>query len=180
MPPQQTRPYKYWIIIFLLVLYLIPVSFIAFGDYFKSTAPKLSAPSSNEFFDIQTAMVNGKITNVSGNNIEVENTKGLKGTVELSKNLIINDLINPLATPSGDLKKIQTGKNAQIVLNLIDGKYQAVTINFQSISYLPDQIAKTNTIPDTQTPSTSSAIPGPLPSIPLVPSITPIQISSPP
>lgn len=175
MPPQQ-KPYKYWIIIFLLLLYLIPVSLFAFKNFsFKAGLSSFGGAPLNQLFENQSALINGKIKSISGNQINVENNNGVKGVVELSKNVIISDLQNPLATPSGDLKKIQTEKNAQIVLNIIDGRYQVVTINFLSTFGVPNLTGQLKPRPETQ-PAVTNTLP--LPKISSPPLATPTIASS--
>jgi len=174
MPPQQPRPYLYWIIIFLLVLYIIPASFLAFRN-FKLKNPLSSQPGSipqEQLFESQTAIITGKVTAISENSIEVENSRGIKGTVELAQNFTISDMFNPLATPSGDIKRIPTGKDVQIILNFIDGKYQAITINLQQI-YSAPQLSDNNSTQDNPTPATRSAVP------PIIPSVAPVIVPSP-
>lgn len=74
-------------------------------------------PAGTSLFTSQNATVEGKVTKVKGNVISVENTKGVKGDVELSKNVMISKNTNQgIATPSSDLKNIELNKTAFISL----------------------------------------------------------------
>lgn len=82
----------------------------------------------------QTATFQGEITQVSGQTMEVKSDSGETGSFPISGNAVIYKFTgtSPQASASSDLKTIETGKMALVMLELIDGKYQVV-----SVSYLP-------------------------------------------
>lgn len=133
MPPQP-RPYLYWIIIALLVIYSVPITFYAVKAFRDSSAALVGAPPADKLFKIQTAVIEGKIDSINGNKLSVTNREGLKGTVEVSETVSINDFNNPLASPSSNLQKLQTGKDATIYLNLVSGIYKVTNITYQTFT----------------------------------------------
>ena len=86
----------------------------------------------NPLFKTQSATFQGKIVSIAGKNISVEAENGQKGEFGLSDNIIIYKFPNNSATASSssDIKQIDTGKLVLISLNLINNKYQAVSISY--------------------------------------------------
>lgn len=87
---------------------------------------------SNPLFKSQTALFEGKINSVTGNNIQVESQSGQKGEFSLSDKLAIYKFPNnsSVASASSDVKTIETGKQVLMTLELINNKYQAVSISY--------------------------------------------------
>ena len=86
----------------------------------------------NPLFKTQSATFQGKITKINGKTLTVESDNGQKGEFGLSDNIIIYKFPNNSATASSssDIKQIDTGKLVLISLNLINNKYQAVSISY--------------------------------------------------
>lgn len=146
----SSKPYLYWIVIFILLAYAIPITFLVFLNYQKSPLATIEPPIANTLLKKQTAVFEGQIDSIEGNTLLVTNTAQVKGKLELSDNVLISDLDNPMATPSADLAKIQTGKDVIIFLALLDGVYKVTNMNFQLIPVFirPDQMPKTSTQED--------------------------------
>ena len=100
----------------------------------KPTEIKNEQPKTNPLFRSQSATFQGEITKVSGNKISVKDEKGQTGDFSVADKVVIYKFKEGVsqASVSSDLKTIDTGKQALVVLELINGQYQVV-----SISYLP-------------------------------------------
>lgn len=109
------------------MIYGAVVTFFAF----RNSQSVTKAPTANELFKSQNAIIEGQINSVSGKKLFITNRKGVKGSVELSDSVSINDLDNPLSAPSSDLKNIKTNKDASIYLNMINGSYLVTNISYQ-------------------------------------------------
>lgn len=122
MQPQSNK-----IIYILLVIILIGV-LINSSTSIKSLLPgsAISASSSDNFFDFQSAMVAGKITAVDDNSITVENKSGVTRKLSVGKNISVGSSLP--GTPSIGLKNIKIGEIYNISLNSIDGKFEATSI----------------------------------------------------
>ncbi len=127
------------IIILLLLLILGSAVFLL------SSQGKLSVFGGNKvgnFFDMQNASSEGKITKVSGELITIENLRKESMTFRVSKSLTITDPGgNSTGAASGPVdptlnKTPQVGKRAFINYQFVGGEYQ-----ISSISYLPDSVA---------------------------------------
>lgn len=125
--------------IILICLLVGGILGFAFGRMNRSVPnypiqPKSSQIQTNPLFKSQTATFEGEITKVEGNSLIVKDEKGQTGNLPISSKVVIYKFKpgSSLASASSDLKLIDPGKKAQVVLELIDGKYQVV-----SISYLP-------------------------------------------
>jgi len=86
----------------------------------------------NPLFKTQSATFQGKITKINGKTLTVESDNGQKGEFEISDNITIYTFPNnsPTASPSADLKLIETGKEVLVTLQLVDGKYEAVAMSY--------------------------------------------------
>ena len=86
----------------------------------------------NPLFKTQAATFQGKITSVSGKTLQVESEAGQKGEFGVSDKVVIYKFASdsPTASSSSDLKTIDTGKQAIISLELMGGKYQAISISY--------------------------------------------------
>lgn len=100
--------------------------------------PKIQSQASqiqsNPLLKSQTATFQGTITKVSGQTIDVKSDSGQTGSFPVSARVVIYKFngTSPQASASSDLKTIETGKQALVMLELLDNKYQVV-----SVSYLP-------------------------------------------
>ena len=86
----------------------------------------------NPLFKTQSATFQGKITSVSGRTLIVESDTGQKGEFEISEKVAIYKFApnSSVASASADIKTIETGKQVLISLDLITGKYQAISISY--------------------------------------------------
>ena len=93
-----------------------------------------SQTAQNSLLKSQTATFQGEITKVNGQNIDVKSDSGQTGSFPVSSKVVVYKFSSgsTQASASSDLKSIETGKSALIMLELMDGKYQVV-----SVSYLP-------------------------------------------
>ncbi|KKQ07975.1 MAG: hypothetical protein US19_C0034G0011 [Candidatus Daviesbacteria bacterium GW2011_GWB1_36_5] len=89
----------------------------------------------NDLYTSQSATVQGKITKVEGKMLTVTNSSGKSGELELSDNAIINKIktggraINT-ATSSTDLTALETDKDVTLFLQMTDGKYKVISVNY--------------------------------------------------
>lgn len=89
----------------------------------------------NNLYTTQSATVQGKINKIDGRKLTVTNSSGTSGEVELSDNAIINKIktggraINT-ATSSTDLTALETGKDVTLFLQMNDGKYKVISVNY--------------------------------------------------
>lgn len=113
----------------------------ALGRYNAPQINQTLAPSTREeqpktspLFRSQTATFQGEITKVSGNKLSVKDDKGQTGDFPVSNKVVIYKFKagSNQASASSDLKSIDIGKQALVILELVNGKYQVT-----SISYLP-------------------------------------------
>jgi hypothetical protein len=135
---------------------ILPAIFLVIGlagGYFaaKSTSqapvPVQTEKSENNLlYSNQTAVIRGKITSVDGNTIKVRNIQtDTVGGVKVSDKVIIT---KPGAK-SADLnvENLETDKEVLIGLEMIDGDYQAVSIQYSnpapSLPPLPSPTPKT-------------------------------------
>lgn len=100
----------------------------------QQIAPQNIAPTSDEIplFKSQTATFQGKITKINGKTLDVEADNGQKGRFDLSDKVIIYTFTGStsIASPSTDLKLLETDKKVIINLELINGKFQAVAVSY--------------------------------------------------
>ena len=104
------------------------------GTY-KNGISMPSLQSGNPIFTTQSATVQGKINKVEGNKITVTNLSGNQGEFELSEMTVINKIVtnsNKLntATSSTDLSTLETDKDVSLILQLKDGKYVVLSVNY--------------------------------------------------
>lgn len=132
---------------FYFIIGLILVIIAGLGGYFIGFSKPGAAPSSQQIaqkatqaaenspiIKQQTATIQGKITSISDNAITVINDQNQSDQFSLSNKLVVYKPINTSqAGASTDVKDIKTDTLAFIILELVDGKYQVV-----SISYPPD------------------------------------------
>lgn len=124
----------------IVTIFLTALGGFLAGKYLKTptTFPLVNqveqntTPSPDSLFQTQTATFQGKITKVEGANLQVESETGHKTTFPISNKLTIYKFgaNSATASPSADLKTIEVDKLVLIMLELIDGKYQAVTISY--------------------------------------------------
>lgn len=75
-----------------------------------------------------TATVKGKVVSREGMGILVTNDKGQFAPMELSPTVVI--YTPPGNQPSSDLKSLELNKEAIILLEFMDGRYQVVSISY--------------------------------------------------
>jgi len=109
-----------------------------YGPDFKSTKDKngqlnkkAGLPSS-PLFKSQTAIVQGTIIKVDQSNLVVSDNKNQTDSFPIYSNVVIykSDPTSPRITPATGKEKIVTNEQAAIVLELIDGKYQVISITY--------------------------------------------------
>ncbi len=171
-----SKPYLYWIVIFILLAYAIPVTFMAVFSYQQKPIATIEPPAPNSLLKNQTAVFEGQIDSIEGNTLLVTSKDKVKGKLELSDSLIITDSDNPMATPSADLAKIQTGRDVTIHLSLVDGVYKVTNMNFQLIPVFirPDQMPKISEQKDPKIGASGTPTPPVLTSPPAQPSSFPV------
>jgi hypothetical protein len=140
--------FSYLIIVILIVVSLM-TGLVGYylGSNKNKTQPITQFPNSqtsspNSFFDSVQSSVKGKITNFDSNSktITFQNTKNEEQSYQLANNVFIATIPekgNP-ATPSTDIKKIETGKNAFLNLNSDNGVFKVNVITYVS-SLTPPQ-----------------------------------------
>lgn len=88
--------------------------------------------SANLLFKTQSATFQGKITGVSNRTLTVESDTGQTGQFDVSPKISIYKFTpnSSTASASADIKTIETDKQVLISLDLVGGKYQAVSISY--------------------------------------------------
>lgn len=128
------------------VITLILVVVAALGGFLvgkqgggMASLPKVQTQTNQEapvspLLKSQTATFQGEIVKVEGQTMEVKSDTGDTGSFPISGNAVIYKYTSTStqASASSDLKTIETGKMALVMLELLDNKYQVV-----SVSYLP-------------------------------------------
>ncbi|OGE32318.1 hypothetical protein A3C59_02920 [Candidatus Daviesbacteria bacterium RIFCSPHIGHO2_02_FULL_36_13] len=86
----------------------------------------------NPLFKTQAATFQGKITSIAGKTLQVTSDSGEKGEFDVSDSVVIYKFAgtSTTASASSDIKTIDTGREVLISLELLNGKYQAVTISY--------------------------------------------------
>ncbi len=86
----------------------------------------------NPLFKAQAATFQGKITSIAGKTLQVTSDSGEKGEFDVSDSVLIYKFSgnSAVASSSSDIKSIDTGKEVLISLNLVNGKYQAISISY--------------------------------------------------
>lgn len=136
------------------VYFIYAVLFIAglIIGFFVSKNQLLSLPGqpnnlTNDLYSTQTATIRGQITGMNGNSLEVTNlNSNTSDTVVASDRVIIT---KQGEDPTSDLATLETNKEVLINLELVDGKYQAVSIQYvtPAPSLPPNPSIKPTTLP---------------------------------
>jgi len=86
----------------------------------------------NPLFKTQSATFQGKIDSVAGKTLQVTSDDGQKGEFGISDKAVIYKFTgtSTTASASSDVKAIDSGKQVLISLELLNGKYQAVSISY--------------------------------------------------
>lgn len=91
-------------------------------------APEEQTSSNDKLFFKQSAYIRGRINQVSDNQLKVTSLNNTAGTVAVSENVII---ISPSKKiTKGDLTSLQLNKEVVIGLEMFEGKYQVVSIQY--------------------------------------------------
>lgn len=99
----------------------------------NSTPPpiieEIKEESSDGLYSLQSASIRGKITSINDNILTVINSNtGVTGEVVASKRVTIT---KPGSNkPSTDITTIETDKEILIGLEMVDGEYQAISIQY--------------------------------------------------
>ena len=119
---------------------IILVFIFSLGGYFignttgnKPAQPQIQAPPVTEikqdpFFNNQTASINGEITQINGAMVSVKNSKGETRNFPLSPKLTIDTISTSGRESSSDIRLLEAGKEATIILILSDKEYQVYSI----------------------------------------------------
>lgn len=134
MPPKTGS--KLYIAIAVLVIILVGIAGWIFINNRKAGSPLSTGGNTGNntsLFDFQTAIFTGKITKIEGKKIWLENKYGVTGEAMISDNVTITDVsAGGIATPSADLNKVKVDKDVSINFQVINGQYQATSINYLS------------------------------------------------
>lgn len=87
--------------------------------------------SASSLFQMQTAIVQGEITKVSDNNLTVKNETGKEEVFPISKRIVIYIPLKQdpkRAAATSDVNQIELNKIKLITFEVIDGKYQVVSV----------------------------------------------------
>ena len=98
----------------------------------QTTAPIPTPTLANAFFDAQLATIQGEIIEIKNSTILIKNGTGQLKNFPISPKAVVFQLIpgTTQATPSADLKNIETGKKVLIQLELTNNEYQVLTITY--------------------------------------------------
>ncbi len=126
--------------------YLIPTAFcilglvtgLVVGMNFRQIDQKFfkdkSQSEANKLFTSQTATIRGQITAINGQDLTVKNSiNNTVGNVKVSDRIVISKFSsNPsnAASPSARLKEIEFNKDVLISLELTNGTYEAIVIQY--------------------------------------------------
>lgn len=136
MPEVST---KTLLIIFSLIAVSLAIGF-GVGYNFKNApfsrqsqaVPNKSLAGQNLIFKTQTASIEGKITDIENNTTTITNDQGQSDSFLLSTKLVIykpEKEGSPRASASTDIKSINLNQKSLIILEMVDGKYQVVSIS---------------------------------------------------
>ncbi|TSC85723.1 MAG: hypothetical protein G01um10147_1114 [Microgenomates group bacterium Gr01-1014_7] len=129
---------KYLVTVILVVVAAVAGFLFGSAGSTKTGLPQITtgnqSVAKNPIFKSQTATFQGIITKVDGSELSVKDDSGNTDTFSVSSKAVIYKFTgsSSQASASSDLKSIDTDKQALVMLELIDGKYQIV-----SVSYLP-------------------------------------------
>lgn len=129
---------KYLVTVILVVVAAVSGYLFGSAGSAKTKLPQVTtgnqSVAKNPIFKSQTATFQGFITKVDGSNLSVKDEKGTTDTFPVSQRAVIYKFKanSPQASASSDLNSIETDKQALVMLELLDNKYQVV-----SVSYLP-------------------------------------------
>jgi hypothetical protein len=156
---------RYLIIIVLVILLTISTGwnlYSANGLRIMGTkAPQSNPPEGDSsLFDNQSANFTGKITAVNGNKLTVKNNRDITGEITVASSPTIFRFSNLPASPSSDLKTIETNKDVAINLQVKDGRYVAVSISYISA---PPPVSPENIVRPSGLPSFPPVPPSPSP-----------------
>ncbi len=130
--PKDIRFYLFTGIVFLAGIGL---------GFFANNKPAPSQPViqetkiniDNPLYSSQIANIRGRIDQINGKNLAVTNlNNNISGNVAVSDRIIIT--IPGNNKPTSDLSVLEAGKEVLIGLEMINGTYQAVTIQYISAS----------------------------------------------
>jgi hypothetical protein len=87
----------------------------------------------NNLYTSQTATVRGQIKAVNDRTLSVRNTNGSTGNLRASNRIMIvkfNTNPGSVASPSSDLQTIEINKDAVMSLEMVNGNYEVVQIQY--------------------------------------------------
>lgn len=129
-----------YILLFAFLGLIMAIVAGAAGYFYSSNQASISQKTTGKtlvetspVFQNQTATVLGKISKTEGDKATIVSQDNKEETFPVAKKFVLYKPVrNNQATPSSDLKQIDPNMDAFINLEVIDGKYQIV-----SITYLP-------------------------------------------
>lgn len=117
----------------LLVVGLV-VGFVLGKGLSKGGINSLTSLDNSKLYTTQTATIRGKVTKVEGKTLTVQNSQGTTGTIEASDKVLVSKLrtagSTAPASPSSDLKQVTLNEEVLITLQLTEGTYKAVLIQY--------------------------------------------------
>lgn len=125
------------LVIIVVLIILVPLAALLLSGkipgipLLPNLLPQSSPPSLEDdqlLLIDHTATVKGKIVSREGMGILVTNDKGQFAPMELSPTIVI--YTPPGNQPSSDLNSLEFNKEAIILLEFMDGKYQVVSISY--------------------------------------------------
>jgi hypothetical protein len=112
-------------------------------------AQNLIEDKPDSLFTIQNAVIQGKITAVDGRNLQVQNKNGAEGKLTAANTILIYKIpgTGTFATPSADLKEIDTTREATIGVSALGNNFEVTSIHYFDTP-------TTSNLPPLQIPST--------------------------
>jgi len=128
--------YAPYILAFSLLIFGLSLGFLIGKNPPKNiTVQNDSRPAvtaeGNNLYSAQTASLMGTILSRDGDKMTVKNLyTGAQGEIKTSPRLTITKSATKNASPSSDLSSIELNKDVLINLEMVDGEYQAVSIQY--------------------------------------------------
>lgn len=141
------KDFKFYLVAAALFIISISLGFFA-GNRTVAPQPDMqkSKTIDNNLYSSQNANIRGRIDQINPGELLVTNlNNNVSGTVKVSERVVINTLGKD--KPGSDLSVLEKGREVLIGLEMINGQYQAISIQY--ISPAPS-LPKLNSRPATQ------------------------------
>lgn len=101
-------------------------------DKTNKQALKENVVTTSSLFQTQTASIQGEITSVGESSITIKNKSGATDTFPVSTNVVVykNTQSSGRVLPATGITQIDINQEVVILLEVVDGKYQVISITY--------------------------------------------------